>query len=640
LGDRVTFHYWEAVPTEPDKGLLRAIQEKWPEGAAKPASLEELVNPMETLGRQSHVIVLDQFEQMRGNRKLFALLRRILRESKPPHRITWVIAFRREFSADWMDFISPEIERGIRPPQDVSLRLFTAEQAREVIGQLVNESNLKDSIEQSVINNLVEAATVEGEVSPVDIGIGLLVLAELHERQSGNTITIRDYQFAGGAEGLLTQYISRCLDLFPNSDQEAILKAMLALRDAETNQRLAEGLTVDELATESGAETRLLKTQLDRLSHRDTRLLETVTPPDGSPMRYRLPHERLIPALYRLTGKLLAEVDQAKLKFQNAFQAWKTNDKRRHYLLKTKELRLVERYETQISWGNDEQEKKGYLNRSKRHRAFIKGAIVAVAIALIGISWVSYFQYQRIEGRRYLEERNYSPELYSWQHQLKILKMTEPLDLEHFTWLTSETIEELELRATESSNSLAGLSSLSRCHSLKKLVIDLESSQVRSLEPLSELNTLTHLTLKLGASHLSQNQVSNLEPLSKLSNLTALTLYLNSRQAAGLEPLSKLGNLTQLTLYINSSDVINLQPISALSNLEQLTLSLYFSPSINWDPLSKLRHLTQLTVDLSKSAQWSDLTGLSKLNNLRQLVLDLRYNYVSKLDTLSMLSIP
>jgi hypothetical protein len=28
LGDRVTFHYWEAVPTEPDKGLLRAVQEK------------------------------------------------------------------------------------------------------------------------------------------------------------------------------------------------------------------------------------------------------------------------------------------------------------------------------------------------------------------------------------------------------------------------------------------------------------------------------------------------------------------------------------------------------------------------------------------------------------------------------------
>jgi Cdc6-like AAA superfamily ATPase len=239
LGDRATFHYWEAVPTEPEKGLLRAIQEKWPEGATKPSSLDDLVNPADALGRQSHIIVLDQFEQLRGNKKIFRLLRNIVQKAKPPYRIRWVIAFRREFSADWMDFVSPELERGIRPPQDVSLRFFTADQAREVIGQLVNESNLKDSIEQSVINNLVEAATVEGEVSPVDIGIGLLVLAELNERQTGRTITIRDYQFAGGAEGLLTQYISRCLELFPKESQEAILKAMLALRDVETNQRLA-----------------------------------------------------------------------------------------------------------------------------------------------------------------------------------------------------------------------------------------------------------------------------------------------------------------------------------------------------------------------------------------------------------------
>ncbi|HEX9001179.1 MAG TPA: hypothetical protein VGB07_14840 [Blastocatellia bacterium] len=46
------------------------------------------------LGRQSHVIVLDQFEQLRGGRKIFSLLRRLVRAAKPPHRITWVITFR------------------------------------------------------------------------------------------------------------------------------------------------------------------------------------------------------------------------------------------------------------------------------------------------------------------------------------------------------------------------------------------------------------------------------------------------------------------------------------------------------------------------------------------------------------------
>jgi internalin A len=634
LGERVAYHYWEAVPNEPDKGLLRAIQEKWPDGAAKPASLDELVNPVEALGRQSHVIVLDQFEQLRGSRKIFQLLRRISREAKPPHRITWVIAFRREFSADWLDFISPEQERGVRPPQDVSLQLFTAEQARAVIGQLVHESNLKDSIEQSVIDNLIEAATVEGEVSPVDIGIGLLVLAELHERQSGQTITIRDYQFAGGAEGLLTQYISRCLELFPKESQEGILKAMLALRDPEENrQRLATGLTSETLAVEVGMDMRVLKSQLNRLADRDIRLLETETPADGSEMRYRLPHERLIPALYRLTGKLLAEVDQARLKFQNAFQAWRINDKRRHYLLNRKELRLAERYETQIPWGNDEQEKKNFLYRSKRQRGLIRGTTVAVGFALIALAWVLALQYQRSENRKYLrDESGYPPELSDYQQQLKKLDLTEDLNLDRFVWLSSDSVEELSLETASSSNSIAGLSSLSKCHSLKKLGINLNDSQVSNLQPLSKLSNLTHLAL-----HLPASQVSNLEPLTQLSNLRHLTLYLSS-QVSNLEPLTKLSNLTHLTLYLPDSQVSSLEPLTQLNNLTQVDLALNASQmSTNLGSLTKLSNRTQLRLALSAS-QMSDLALLAKLSNLTQLRLSLIASQVSNLEPLSKLS--
>lgn len=86
-GKGVKYHYWEATPTEPDKWLLHAIRETWPEGAAKPSTLDELVNPSDSLGRQSHVIVLDQFEQLRGSKPIFRLLRRIAREAKLPHRI-------------------------------------------------------------------------------------------------------------------------------------------------------------------------------------------------------------------------------------------------------------------------------------------------------------------------------------------------------------------------------------------------------------------------------------------------------------------------------------------------------------------------------------------------------------------------
>ena len=63
------------------------------------------------------------------------------------------------------------------------------------------------------------------------------------------------------------------------ASQEAILKAMLALRDPEENrQRLATGLTIDELAVEVGTDVRVLKLQLNRLADRDIRLLEAETP--------------------------------------------------------------------------------------------------------------------------------------------------------------------------------------------------------------------------------------------------------------------------------------------------------------------------------------------------------------------------
>jgi hypothetical protein len=104
----VKYHYWEALPTNSAERLLRAIQDDWHENGSNkdgaklpvPAALDDLVNPAAELCPQDHVIVVDQFEQLRGNKAIFRLLSKIAREARPPHRITWIIAFRREFSAD------------------------------------------------------------------------------------------------------------------------------------------------------------------------------------------------------------------------------------------------------------------------------------------------------------------------------------------------------------------------------------------------------------------------------------------------------------------------------------------------------------------------------------------------------------
>ncbi len=75
--------------------------------------------------------------------------------------------------------------------------------------------------------------------------------------------------------------------MFPTETHEAIHIAMLALRDPEENrQRLPTGLTVAELAVETGTDPRVLRLQLNRLADRDIRLLEADVPTDGSAVRY------------------------------------------------------------------------------------------------------------------------------------------------------------------------------------------------------------------------------------------------------------------------------------------------------------------------------------------------------------------
>ena len=76
-----------------------------------------------------------------------------------------------------------------------------------------------------------------------------------------------------------------------------------------------------------------MKPQIDRLAQRDIRLLESFTTSAAPAVHYRLPHERLIPALNRLAGRLIGELEETKQKFAGAFAAWSKN-KASQYLLK------------------------------------------------------------------------------------------------------------------------------------------------------------------------------------------------------------------------------------------------------------------------------------------------------------------
>ncbi|MEW6497433.1 MAG: leucine-rich repeat domain-containing protein, partial [Cyanobacteriota bacterium] len=134
----------------------------------------------------------------------------------------------------------------------------------------------------------------------------------------------------------------------------------------------------------------------------------------------------------------------------------------------------------------------------------------------------------------------------------------------------------------------------------------------------NKLSTLIKLDL-------SSSQIADLRPLSSLSNLSELDLSLN--QIADLTPLSSLTNLTDLDLS-NPVD----QLLSSLELSSPNTPKLFYNQIADLRPLSSLTKLTTLDLSLNQIADLRPLSSLTKLTTL-----DLSYNRITDLTPLSSL---
>jgi len=241
--------YWEALPTEPVNRLLHAIIATWDVGkdGAAPQTIDEAIKVLSSSSTPT-VIVLDQFEQLRpensAHEKIFQVLKDAATIAMPPYRLTWIVAFRREYDPIWRDF---ELTIPHFHPPMLSLRMFSEDQAAEVMATLAAAAGF--TLDNALIADVMRAAkNADGRISAVDVGIGMLVLSGLAIGKNKSHLGMEDYRFAGGAQGVLTAYISDRLERFGSVERGGVLKALLALADLETNQRIAEGKTVDQLA--------------------------------------------------------------------------------------------------------------------------------------------------------------------------------------------------------------------------------------------------------------------------------------------------------------------------------------------------------------------------------------------------------
>jgi internalin A len=648
--------YWEAVPDKATEALLYAIRSQFP-------GIESLESLPEACPRRC-VLVLDQFEQLRPNEpvhaQIFGLLDRIAK-APAPHRLSAIVGFRRDYMQDWADL---EHDYGFHAEQ-VPIRLLAPATAGDALVTLAGEAGF--TLDQALVNNFISGVTTDMGVSPVDIAIGVLSLANFVQQRGTAHVGLKEYSLAGGAEGLLLSFVQQKLEEIPESLRAPLLKGIvLALVSASSNQRIAAGETSAVIAARAEMAESALVPLLARLAHPRVRLLEKVA---GD--RYRLPHERLVPVLRRLAGGTLASMDQLRLLFEGEYARWRDDGSNRH-LLNGKDLKNILRHKSQFVEGETAAGKTAYLAACQWRRMKVRlvvslAVVVATAAGYAGYrSWDSSLQAQKLVSWGLppglfvmqnkvdeLDIRQHPVNDFSWLRSARLKELAIAFNgshlagLEQLKGLTSLTLDlayshvgNLEgLKQLKGFTSLTldlrnspvtSLAGLEQIKGLTALTLDLDYSRVRSLAALEEIKGFTSLTLNLNSGFTS------LAGLEQLKGLTSLTLDLEDSSVRSLAGLEQLKGLTSLTLYLSNSQVTSLAGLEQLKGLTSLTLSLSTSKVTSLAGLEQLKGLTSLKLELINSPVRS-LAGLEQLKGLTSLTLDLRNSQVTSLAGLEQL---
>ena len=594
--------YWEAFPQDPMATLLATIQEKWT-GSTPPTSLDELIERKD----MRVAILLDQAEQLSPEEhpEFFAFLRRVLTQKPPYPPITWIMAFRREYLATWTDFTLTI--PGCHPNM-LSVKRFKTDEARQIIDLLVTASDIQRP-EASVVREILEAITqTDDTVSPVDIGISLLVLSELGKSRY---VDEEVYRNAGKAEGLLATYIENHLKQLPEYAHQPLLQGLLHLVDLDTDQRVAEGRTPAELAKHAGLPEPQIASHLAHLATPAVRLLEQRPPAPAPPERYRLTHERIIPALRRLTGRILAAAEQARLVMERRYRVWQ-RDKKPRDLLQGNELGTVRRYREQFHWGADAAQKQHFLKKSLRRRSQ-RYAVASTFFVLfvVGGMWLNHFL--RIqEYRSDLSDMGLPAHLYDSQVLIDSL-VIDGRPLMHTKWLKGP-FKYLDIPVN-----VTNLENLLLPDSVRFLLLDLTKSNRSNLTGFVFPQNIDSLLLRTPSRFnsvdgivfptnsrtltldLSSNQLKAFDGIEWPEQLNTLYLYLSGNQLQAFDGIQWPEQLNTLNLYLRSNQ---LQAFDGIQWPEQLnTLNLYLSNNQlqAFDGIQWPEQLNTLNLDLSSN---------------------------------------
>jgi hypothetical protein len=212
-------------------------------------------------------------------------------------------------------------------------------------------------------------------------------------------------------------------------DRQMVLQGLLALVENDKEQRLAEGRSTADVARFAGMPEGRTDAYLKYLASSQVRLLEKLS--NG---QYRLVHDRLVPAIRLLAGKLLAEATQASLLVDERYRTWERR-KNNNLLLTGEELRMVPRNLTQLRLGDYEQEKRGFVAKSRRRRLFYRTLIAATTLLAVTLTGYGWYSSQAAQHRSDLQAWGLPAELYDKQKQLDTLEIETSSPITNLKWL-------------------------------------------------------------------------------------------------------------------------------------------------------------------------------------------------------------
>ncbi len=263
------------------------------------------------------------------------------------------------------------------------LKKFTPTQATEIFKVIAETEGLEfdpDFVYTTCKEEL--ASKDDGWISAVDIQILAFIIKgqQLEEK----AFTRSAFQQMGGIDGLLLRYLQEHFEV-PNRyhQDQAALNVLLAFIDLDHNVRVGD-LTVKDLVQKTDLSLSLEELQ-EILDWLEELRLVTKSESKEEGTQYELAHERLIPPVRQLAGKVLPDLELVNQLLHRRTNEWINNERNRRFLLSFRELWKVNKYKHRLSWGNNELQKRELVNASKRYVMTLLGGVVVLTMILTGL---------------------------------------------------------------------------------------------------------------------------------------------------------------------------------------------------------------------------------------------------------------